>query len=192
VPRSERTRHEGDAVAKSGHPLSAAALSQNPVSSNSMRRYAQNMDLTAMVTPGAQSLATAILTDSWSQARTALSRLWAHRHPSSHPNESELTALERAGTELDLARQQAIVVAGNGPESERANRMEVFWIGYLAGQLAARPELTTAIQSLPELLGGWPGSEPTRASVTTKTVSGTVHGNAVQADDVTGGINFNR
>ncbi|MEY9929892.1 hypothetical protein ABH926_004532 [Catenulispora sp. GP43] len=153
------------------------------------------MDLTTMVTPGAQSLVTAILTDSWAQVRTALSRLWAHRQSSSHasgPSEPDAAALQKAETELDVAKKQALIVGGNGPESERAARMEVFWIGYLAGQLAARPELAEAVQALPGLHGAQPDVSPTIVAVTSKTVSGTVHGNAVQADDVTGGIRFGR
>jgi hypothetical protein len=150
------------------------------------------MDLTTMVTPGAQSLVTAVLTDSWAQVRTALSRLWAHRQSTSQSSGPDAAALEQAVTELDVARKQAIAVGGNGPESERAVRMELFWIGYLAGQLAARPELVRAVQALPGLLDSQPDVPPTIVEVTTKTVSGTVHGNAVQADDVTGGINFGR
>lgn len=70
--------------------------------------------------------------------------------------------------------------------------MELFWIGYLAGQLAARPELTEAIQELPGLLGAGSGSAPVTVAVNTKSVSGTVRGNAIQADDVSGGINIGR
>lgn len=146
----------------------------------------------AVITPGAQSLVTTVLTDSWHQARTALSRLWAHRRPADAASEQDTTALEQVGTQLDLARSQAITVAGDGPDSERAGRMELFWIGYLAGQLAARPELAEAIQALPALLGTGPGPAPATVEVNTKTVSGTVHGNAIQADDVSGGINIGR
>lgn len=149
------------------------------------------MDLTTVVIPGAQSLVTAILTDSWNQARTALSKLWAHRRPPDASHGPDAAALEQAGTELDFAREQAIMIAGEGPESERASRMELFWIGYLAGQLAARPELTEAVQSLPGMLDA--GAVPAPATaVNAKIVSGTVHGNAIQADDVTGGINIGR
>lgn len=146
----------------------------------------------AVITPGAQSLVTTVLTDSWHQARTALSRLWAHRRPADAAQGQDGAGLEQVGTQLDLARSQAIKVAGEGPEPERAARMELFWIGYLAGQLAARPELEVAIQALPGLLGTGPGPAPATVAVNTKTVSGTVHGNAIQADDVSGGINIGR
>ncbi|WP_034266573.1 hypothetical protein [Actinospica robiniae] len=149
------------------------------------------MDLTSVVMPGAQSLVTAILTDSWSQVRAALSRLWARRRPEDHASASSAAALEAAGAELDLAREQALAIAGQGSESERAGRMELFWAGYLAGQLAARPELSDAMKALPALLTSQPTASFTTAT-TTKTISGTVHGGAVQADDVSGGISFGR
>lgn len=150
------------------------------------------MDLTTVVVPGAQSLVTAILTDSWNQARTALSKLWAHRRPADPAPGPDAAAVEKAGTELDLAREQAIRVAGEGPESERASRMELFWIGYLAGQLAARPELTEAVRVLPGMFDTGAAPASATVAVNTKTVSGTVKGNAIQADDVTGGINIGR
>lgn len=169
--------------------FSRRALIQDSVSPIRPVAYDRNMDLMAVVTPGAQSLATAILTDSWNQARTALARLWAHRRTAPTP---DLAALERAGAELDIARNQAITVAGNGPESEQASRMELFWIGYLAGQLAARPELSEAVQALPGVLGAGLAPAPGSGAVNNKTISGTVHGNAIQAGDVSGGINIGR
>jgi hypothetical protein len=141
--------------------------------------------------PGAQSLVTAILTDSWSQVRTALSRLWARRRPEDHASGSSAAALEAAGAELDLAREQAFSVAGQGSESERSGRMELFWAGYLAGQLAARPELSDAMKALPALLASQQTMSHTTVTMN-KSISGTVHGGAVQAEDVSGGISFGR
>jgi hypothetical protein len=167
-------------------------MNQSSVSQARLTAYDRNMDLMAVITPGAQSLVTAVLTDSWSQARAALSRLWAHRRPAGLAAGADSAALEHVGTQLDLARTQAIEVAGEGTEPERASRMEVFWIGYLAGQIAARPELAEAIQMLPGMLGAGSGSAPVTVAANSKTVSGTVHGNAIQADDVSGGINIGR
>ena len=141
--------------------------------------------------PGAQSLVTAIVTDSWSQVRTALSRIWARRRAEDGPSGPSSAALEAAGTELDLARQQALAIAGDGPESVRADRMRLFWIGYLAGQIAARPELAEAVNGLPVLLDSQRSASVTMTT-NTKSVSGTAHGNVVQADDVSGGIVFGR
>lgn len=155
-----------------------------------------------MVTPGAQSLVTAILADSWGQTRAALARLWARRHAAESAESAESSegpnadpdagALAEAGAELDLAMGQSIAVAGDGPESERAERMRLFWTGYLAGQLAARPELADIIGGLPRLTGTGLDAPSTSVTVNTKTLSGTVKGNAVQADDVSGGIRFGR
>lgn len=150
------------------------------------------MDLTTVVVPGAQSLVTAIVTDSWSQMRTALSKLWAHRRSANPSPDPDAAALDAAGAELDLAMRQAVTLAGQGPELDRAGRMELFWIGYLAGQLAARPELGHAIKELPVLLGAEVSVAPSGVTVIDKNISGTVRGNVVQADDVSGGIRFGR
>jgi len=141
--------------------------------------------------PGAQSLVTAIVTDSWSQVRTALSRLWARRRPEDGPSGPGVAALEAAGMELDVARQQALAIAGDGSESERADRMQLFWVGYLAGQIAARPELADAVGGLPVLLDAQRGGSVTMTT-NSKTFSGSARGSVVQADDVSGGIVFGR
>jgi hypothetical protein len=153
------------------------------------------VDLTNVVMPGAQSLVTAIVTDSWSQVRTALSHLWARRRPEEASSGPSTAAVEDAGTELDLARQHALAIAGEGPEPERADRMRLFWAGYLAGQIAARPELADAVRGLPVLLGSQQATAVTVNTTTntnTKTFSGTARGNVVQSDDVSGGIVFGR
>ena len=153
------------------------------------------MDLTTVVMPGAQSLVTAILTETWGQARTAIARLWARRGSASGTGagaygEPDVPAIEQAGQELEVARQQALELAGNGSESDRAARMQLFWAGYLAGQLAARPELADVLAQLPALLGaGAPTSQTTTVS---NTISGTVRGSALQAGDIHGHIAFGR
>jgi len=150
------------------------------------------MDLTTVFLPGAQSLVTAIMTETWGQARTAVAKLWVRKHPgtTTYPDTaSEAAAIEQAGYELDAARRQALELAGDGPESDRAARMRLFWAGYLAGQAAARPELAAAIAELPALLGA--GGPTSQTSTVHNTISGTVHGNAVQAGDI-GNITFGR
>lgn len=140
------------------------------------------MDLTTVFMPGAQSLVTAILTDSWAQARTAVAKLWASRHAG--------TSEDRATRELDAARGQALELAGPGPEADRAARMQLFWAGYLAGQAAVRPELAAVFAELPALLGA--GQPVSQSSTVHNTISGTVHGGAVQAGEIHGGITFGR
>lgn len=150
------------------------------------------MDLTTVFMPGAQSLVTAIMTETWTQTRAAVAKLWVRRHDAStHPDtSSDHTAIERASHELDAARLQALQLAGTGPDSDRAARMQLFWAGYLAGQAAARPELTAAILELPALLGAVAPASQT--STVHNTITGTVHGNAVQAGDIHGNITFGR
>lgn len=143
------------------------------------------MDLTTVFMPGAQSLVTAILTDTWTQARAAVAKLWVRRHPA--------TTLDQAGHQLEAARTQALELAGTGPEPDRAARMQLFWAGYLAGQAAARPELAAAFAELPKLLAAAAPQQSQTTTVTvTNTLSGTVHGNAVQANDIHGNITFGR
>ncbi|WP_344669938.1 hypothetical protein [Catenulispora yoronensis] len=150
------------------------------------------MDLVNVVTPGAQSLVTAVLTDSWGQVRSAIARMWARRRSDSEPAGAESAAVVAANTELDLAREQALAIAGQGPEPERSSRMELFWVGYLAGQLAARPELVDAVKALPALLESRSATAPVTVVTINKTVSGSVRGNVAQTDDVSGGIRFGR
>jgi hypothetical protein len=151
------------------------------------------MDLTTVVMPGAQSLVTAILTETWGQARTAISKLWARRGIVSGTSayaEPDVAAIEQAGHELEAARQQALELAGSGSESDRAARMQLFWAGYLAGQLAARPELADALAQLPTLLGA--GAATSQTTTVHNTISGTVRGSALQAGDIHGNITFGR
>ena len=149
------------------------------------------MDATTLVMPGAQSLVTAVLTDTWNQARAALANRWARRHPAADGRtyaDPEPAAIEQAARELDVARQLSLELAGGGSDADREARMRLFWAGYLAGQLAARPELATALAELPTLFGaGTPVSQTTNVH---NTISGTVHGNAVQAGDIHGSINI--
>ena len=158
------------------------------------------MDLTTLVLPGAQSLVSAVLSDTWDQARSALARLWTRRHPGpagSNPDsgaaldadaDADADAVERAGRELDAVRAQAIELAGQGDQAARAARMELFLAGYLAGQLAARPEFAETVRALPDLLGAgapYPGSGGTYNINT-----GKVRGNIVQARDIQGDVRF--
>jgi hypothetical protein len=140
------------------------------------------MDLTTVFMPGAQSLVTAILTDTWAQARAAIAKVWIRKQSD--------TTIEQATHELDTARSQALELAGDGPETDRAARMQLFWAGYLAGQAAARPELSAAFAELPALLGA--GHPTSQVSAAHNTISGTVHGNALQAGDIHGNITFGR
>jgi hypothetical protein len=140
------------------------------------------MDLTTVFMPGAQSLVTAILTDTWTQARAAVAKLWVRRHPA--------TTLDQAGHQLEAARTQALELAGTGPEPDRAARMQLFWAGYLAGQAAARPELAAAFAELPKLLAAAaPQQSQTTTTRNTNSMSGTFSGLTIQVGTINGGFN---
>lgn len=145
------------------------------------------MDLSNLVVPGAQSLVSAILSDSWAQARSTIVRLWARRGVDGRPTAPDAAELEHCTRELDEARRQAMELAASGPAGERAERLRAFWTGYLLGQLSARPELADAIAALPGLLGG-DGRAAQATTTVRQCVSGTVHGAVVQTGDVSGGI----
>jgi hypothetical protein len=132
--------------------------------------------------------------DAWTCQRwSCLARSpWARRRPTLDTGtyaDPDPAAIEQAGHELEAARRQAIELAGDGPESDRAARMQLFWAGYLAGQLAARPELAGALAELPALLGG--GTPMSQTGNVYNSISGTVRGNVVQAGDI-GSITFGR
>jgi hypothetical protein len=153
------------------------------------------MDLTTVVMPGAQSLVTAILTESWGQTRTAIAKLWARKHPAPGTSTSPSAdptpaAIEQAGHELDAARTQAIELAGNGSESDRAARMRLYWAGYLAGQLTARPELADALAQLPALLA--PAAPTSQTSNFRNDFSGTAQGTVIQIGNIQGKTTFGR
>lgn len=129
------------------------------------------MDLGSLVLPGAQSLVTAMLGDTWKSVRSALARRWGH-------GQDDQTAV--AEQHLEQARSQALVLAGDGAEQQV--RLEVFWAGYLAGLLAERPDLADTVQTLaarPESDGGIHNSN-----------SGTVHRSMLQARDIDGDVRF--
>jgi hypothetical protein len=143
------------------------------------------MDLASLVTPGAQSLVTAILSDSWAHARSTLAQHWARRH--SQGAGADADAVERAGRELEAARDQALALAGPADAAHGNERMRLFLAGYLAGQLAARPELADTVAALPALLG----TGPTTTTTNTYTLSGEAQ-NVVQSESITGGVYFGR
>lgn len=173
------------------------------------------MELISLITPGAQSLATAILSESWDQLRGAIARAWARRHADATPEHAasagdpssveqpSARAVEAACRELDTAREQALALAGAGTgaptpagatdAAQHHARIQLFLAGYLAGRLAAHPELAEAVASLPTLLADAGLDAPPTgadASVVRNKISGTVLGPAVQARDVQGGITF--
>lgn len=149
--------------------------------------YHLAMDLTTIVMPGAQSLVSTIVGEAWSHACSTMSRLWASSR-SQNDRADETSSAEEYSRQFEAAREQSIALAGAGTEADRVARMELFWAGYLAGQIASRPELADRVSSLPALLGE-PGQSPAAKTVH-NTISGTVHGKSIQAGDINGNITF--
>lgn len=149
------------------------------------------MDLTTLVTPGAQSLVTAILTESWTQLRSTLARQWARRREHATADAADPApdpaAIEAAGRELDSAREQALALAGDGSAADRALRMQLFLAGYLAGRLAVCPELADVVAQLPTLLAPGAAANPAPvvdASANFNSMSGTASGIVIQARSI--------
>lgn len=97
------------------------------------------MDLSAIVSPAAQQLATAMVGDAWALARDAIARRMGRG------NQAET---EKAAVDLDTSRSRvlAALTAGN-------KEMPVLYcVGYLDGLLAGRPELADMVESLPSVL----------------------------------------
>ncbi len=148
------------------------------------------MDLAAVVVPGAQSVVTAILTDTWKAARAVLERAWTRSHGQQGAGEGERGG--QAGHELDVVRRQSLEIAGQGSAQEREMRMGLFWAGYLAAQANAHPELVELLAELPALLAGNAGGPVSTSTSTHNTLSGTVHGSVVQTGSVQGSITFGK
>ena len=136
------------------------------------------MDLSTVLMPGAQSLASAMLGDAWATARDAIARRWGRA------GRAEVAEAE-AHLEASRARANALV-AGTEDAGERDRMLVAYWVGYLAALLDERPDLSEAVAALrPAPAAGIVGSANVQNSN-----SGTVHGSVVQARDVSGGVSF--
>ena len=132
-----------------------------------------SVDLSTVILPGAQSLVSAILGDAWAQVRSTIARRWGH---------GGTRQAAEAEQRLDYARSQALELAGQGP-GRRAG-LELYWAGYLAGLLAERPDLISAVQEITA------DQLPSDADTTHNVNSGTVRGNLLQAGDIQGSVTF--
>lgn len=134
------------------------------------------MDLSTVLMPGAQSLASAMLGDAWSATRDAIARRWGRG------GRAELAKAE-AHLEASRARANALV-SGAADPAERDRILVAYWIGYLAALLDERPDLGEAISALRAPAAGPGGGDVHNSN------SGTVHGALVQARDISGGVHL--
>ncbi|MGI5442523.1 hypothetical protein ACQEV4_35810 [Streptomyces shenzhenensis] len=134
------------------------------------------MDLTPIVTPGAQALVAAIMTDGWERVRGWLAAQWSGR--TGEPADE----IERR---LDDAHRQP---AGRDPDdgqdpddgAARA-RLTARWTAFLLAAVAERPELLGLVRELGAPAGALHDNSNSNSN------SGTVT-SLVQSRDVHGGI----
>ena len=95
------------------------------------------MDFSALLLPGAQKLATAMLGDAWAVTRDALARRWGH---------GDRATTAEATAELDDARSGAIANFGADQADQRL--LNAYLAGYLAAMLRAHPDRGEALLSM--------------------------------------------
>jgi hypothetical protein len=143
------------------------------------------MDMSTVLLPGAQNLASAMLTDAWSAIRGVIARKWAR---------GDETSTSRMETELDAVRADAIAVSqaagsdANSSSGQRQRELAFYWAGYLRRLLEERPDLAEVIASLPAAdMQGHTTVSVERGSA--QVVHGDVHGAAISVERLEGGIN---
>lgn len=129
-----------------------------------------------VILPGAQSLATAILTDGWTSVRTFLARRWSRQ------TQDPQDAIEER---LNAAHAQAAGVTTGDTEQDRA-LLRAYWTGYLTAAVAEHPPLLDLVRDLHHMRTG-AGAEA--ASSVHNTNNGTAN-NLVQGRDFSGGFTF--
>jgi hypothetical protein len=103
------------------------------------------MDVSALLLPGTQNLISEMLKETWSAARSLVARVWARG------NDEDARAME---SELEQVRAEVLELRGHqGPFSESADGLPVaYCAGYLRNMVLDRPDLLTALQSLPSAI----------------------------------------
>lgn len=131
------------------------------------------MDPLSIVVPGAQSLVSAILTDGWTQVRSALARRWSRKNTITQ---------DQAEQRLESGHDASLLVA-----DESANKREIleaYWAGYLAGLAAEHTDLLDAVRELAS-----PPAQSPHSTAVHNSNTGTV-GTLLQLGDVHGDISI--
>lgn len=133
------------------------------------------MDLSTVLMPGAQSLASAMLGDAWTATRDVIARRWGRG------GRAERTEAE---AHLEASRARAnLLVAGADDAGERNRILVAYWIGYLAALLDERPDLSEAVGALRTAPAAAAGAVEVQNNN-----PGTVYGNVIQARNISGGV----
>jgi len=139
------------------------------------------MDLSAILLPGAQNLVSAMLGDTWSAARSALSHVWAR-------GDSDRThAMEQ---ELDEVRAETLDLRGHGPlDDATAQQIVTYCAGYLRHLVLERPDVVAALQALPTAtIAGRDAVTVTGGAA--QVINGDITGSAFSIQQHTGDINL--
>lgn len=96
------------------------------------------MDISALLMPGAQGLATAMLSDAWTATRDAIARLWGRGN---HDDAAE------ASRELEDSRTRALELF-SASDGDRQALVQAFLAGYLAALGRTDPERVEALTSV--------------------------------------------
>jgi hypothetical protein len=97
----------------------------------------RDMDISAMLLPGAQKVATAMIGDAWTVTRDAIARRWG---------KGDKKAEDKAATELEVSRTRALALIDGGEPDERL--LTAYWLGYLAGVANDHPEWLEALSDV--------------------------------------------
>ena len=130
------------------------------------------MDLTTLIVPAAQQLASSVLGETWNGVRDAIARRLGRGHT---------VEIEKAAAELDATASRALAeqAAGDG------EALVTYWATYLEALVVARPDLADLLKSLAE------GSYAQPRVEVRNQVNGTIYGkSAIVGGDVHGGISM--
>jgi hypothetical protein len=138
------------------------------------------MDSAVLVLPGAQALVSQILSEGWAHARAWLVRRLGHADGAERSDAAK-SDLERR---MDTAHAQATALTAAEAVPPRAI-LEAYWAGYLAALIGERPEFASVLAELAAS-----SNRPADKGTVVNSVTGTVSGNLVQAQDIHGGVRF--
>jgi hypothetical protein len=143
------------------------------------------MDLASLLQPGAQNLASAMLSDAWAAVRGAIAHKWGR---------GDADSTDQMANELDSARADAMALvrrsdAGSSALPEPQQRdLALYWAGFLRRMLEDRPDMAEAIAGLPTVIGTVHRTEMTVGSGTAQVIHGGVQGSVYNVEKVEGGF----
>jgi hypothetical protein len=133
------------------------------------------MDISALLLPGAQNLATAMLSDAWTNTRDAIARHWGR---------GSRKKAEEAVAELEDSRSRALALFPD-PGPDRELLVQAFIAGYLAALARTEPDRLQALAGLE------PGAVPLTSPAVVGNLASGIADRVVQiSGDVRGGVHM--